>query len=301
MKMYDRIKKRNGENFAKQIKDYHNGIFEIPKINEICYYAGRNAEPLLPYLISLMNNEEKCDENTDFFGDLLEKAGYNWIIADTMEKQDEIKKYFTNGESLCTFGTNRFKSHYMVNVWKKDAENIKREEKPTRDGEYGTSVMSIQMAKKGGFISIKNRYNHSVSSCDNTLNSNPDNIIKGLSDAFKRHFNVDFSSQKVAINGDYHIVKNMIVNYNYEINGSFIGADFYVKDGEIVKVDPNKELIIDYFLLNIPEKTLSIIPKGYVDGFVDAFNEEVKDKTIRISKDPNDVERDGEFLIIKLK
>jgi len=153
--MYNRIKKRNGEQFAKQIKDYHNGIFDIPKINEICYYAGRNAEPLLPYLISLLNKDDECQNNPDYFGDLIEKAGYNWVIADTMEKQDSIKKYFKSNEELCTFGTKRFESHYMVNVWKKNAENIDREETPTRDGEYGTSVMSIQMAKNGGFISIK--------------------------------------------------------------------------------------------------------------------------------------------------
>jgi hypothetical protein len=299
--MYNQIKKRNGEQFAKQIKDFHNGIFEIPKINEICYYAGRNAEPLLNYLVSLLNTDDQSDQSDVSFGTLLEKAGYDWIIADTMGKQDSIKRYFKDDEALCTFGTKRFKSHYMVNVWKKDAENIKREKKPTRDGEYGTSVMSIQMAKNGGFISIKNRYNHNVPSCDNTLNSNPDNIIQGLSDALKRHFKVDFSSQKVEIVGNYHIVNNLIINYNYEIRGCFIGLDFYIRNGEIVKVDPNKELIIDYFLLDIPSKTLSIIPNDYEDSFVETFNYEVKDKTIRVSKDPNDTERDGEFLIIKLK
>jgi len=93
----------------------------------------------------------------------------------------------------------------------------------------------------------------------------------------------------------------VIINYNYEIGGCFIGPDSYVSDGEIVKVDPNKELIIDYFLLDVPKKTLSVIPKNHEDGFVEAFNEEVKDKTIRISKKPNDIQRDGEFLIIKEK
>lgn len=44
--------------------------------------------------------------------------------------------------------------------------------------------MSIQMAKQGGFISIKNRYNHTV--------QNPDNIIYGLSASLMQYFNIKF-------------------------------------------------------------------------------------------------------------
>ena len=78
---------------------------------------------------------------------------------------------------------------YVVYKYK-DVDKIKRGKPPQRDDEYGTSVISIQVFKEGGFISIKNRYNHTVQNCDNTLNSNPDNIILGLSDAIKHHFHV---------------------------------------------------------------------------------------------------------------
>ena len=51
--MYDIIKKQNGEHFAKAIRNYDNGIFDIPNIDKIVKYAGRDAEPILNYLISL--------------------------------------------------------------------------------------------------------------------------------------------------------------------------------------------------------------------------------------------------------
>ncbi len=51
--MYEIIKKQNGERFAKAIRNYDNGIFDIPNIDKIVRYAGRDAEPIMQYLISL--------------------------------------------------------------------------------------------------------------------------------------------------------------------------------------------------------------------------------------------------------
>lgn len=51
--VYDIIKKQNGEQFAKQIRNYDNGIFDIPNIDKVVKFAGRDAEPLMQYLISL--------------------------------------------------------------------------------------------------------------------------------------------------------------------------------------------------------------------------------------------------------
>ena len=51
--VFDQIKKQNGESFAKSIRAYDNGIFDIPDIVNIVKYAGREAEPLMQYLISL--------------------------------------------------------------------------------------------------------------------------------------------------------------------------------------------------------------------------------------------------------
>ena len=47
------IKKQNGEAFAKRIRKFDSGIFEIENLPVILKYAGRNPEPLLEYLESL--------------------------------------------------------------------------------------------------------------------------------------------------------------------------------------------------------------------------------------------------------
>ena len=84
--MYQVIKRQNGEAFAKKIRKFDSGIFEIENLPDILKYAGRNPEPLLEYLESLKKVqiiEAVTDENPF---SLLDKAGYNAFVADTLEK-----------------------------------------------------------------------------------------------------------------------------------------------------------------------------------------------------------------------
>ena len=158
--MYEIIKKQNGEKFAKAIRGYANGIFEIPNIDRIVKHAGRNAAPILTYLFSLkkVDIEEMGVHKNPIH--LLDLAGYKAYVADTLEKQNAIEKYFKKDERLCTFhDENRYKKYYIINAVRKNVKKIKRSKEPHREDEYGTSVISIQVLKEGGFISIKNRYN----------------------------------------------------------------------------------------------------------------------------------------------
>lgn len=209
--MFDKIKKQNGERFAKAIRNYDNGIFDIPNLDEIVKYAGREAEPIMNFLISLKGiHIEEMGVHEDPIV-LLKRAGYNAYVADTLEKQNAIKKYFVPDEELCTFrDPNRYVKYFIINAVREDVDEIERSEKPEREDRYGTSVISIQVLKSGGFISIKNRYNHTVQNPDNTFNSNPDNIIPGLSDALKHYFGVDFSSQKTQLPDGYMMIGKQI-------------------------------------------------------------------------------------------
>jgi hypothetical protein len=278
--MFKKIKKQNGERFAKVLRGFHNGIFEIPDILQIVRHAGNtpeDAEQICSYLMSLLlTDDDEPDEVEDPFA-LLDQAGYEAYYADTKEKQDAIKKYFQSGEKLCTFGTNRFKNYYIINAIRKDVDNIRREDfrgKEKRDDEYGTSVMSIQVAKRGGFISIKNRYNHSVPNCDNTLKSNPDNIIFGLSQAIQEHFSVSFSTKQSVLPDDYMLVGRNIFKVSVEISGIFYGDRAYVKNGEIVEPAREKGLyLFDYFIFDAQTKTFSLVPdSGIIDSFPETFN-----------------------------
>ena len=158
--MFDIIKKQNGETFAKAIRNYDNGIFDIPNLDKIVKYAGRRAEPIMAYLVSLkgVSIEEMSVHRNPI--DLLDKAGYKaWYVndVDTPEKsaedcerdQNAIAGYFRsakaaelgytdgnprtnvgnpgNGELICTIYTNldygkkRFDEYYIINAVKEEA------------------------------------------------------------------------------------------------------------------------------------------------------------------------------------
>ncbi len=260
--MYKKLKKQNGEKFAQTIRNFHNGILEIPDIDVILRHAGRDAEPLLPYLMTLLasNDDTPVPAPSDPFV-LLKQAGYDAFYADTLEKQNDIKPYFARGELLCTFNDHaRYKNYHIVHAVKKDADKIKRKDfkgREERQDEYGTSVISIQMRKKGGFISIKNRYNHTVSGCDNTFNSNPDNIIYGLSAALKDHFNVEFSATKSPLPEGFVLMGDKIFKYHQEKNNVYYGDQAWAENGRIHTVDKSAgDALFEGFLFDNKTKSL---------------------------------------------
>lgn len=296
--MYDIIKKQNGEGFAKAIRNYDNGLFDIPGLDRIVKHAGRYAEPLLPYLSSL--KKIRIEEHAVYEDPIamLKRAGYDAYYANTLRKQNAIKKYFEKKEELCTFrDPYRYKEYYIINAVRTNADQIKRARIPERDDEYGTSVISIQILKSGGFISIKNRYNHTVLNPDNTFNSNPDNIIPGLSRALKEYFHVDFSSQEVELSSGYTVVKNQICKYNYEIENTYCGADFWIRNGEIHEIDKQKEIMLgDGLLLNMQTRTVTDVTRNDPNTpllldtrtrFVEYLNKYIADKTLQITKNPS--------------
>ena len=283
--VYDIIKRQNGEAFAKAIRNFDSGIFDVPDLARIVRYAGRNAMPLLPFLESLKEiHIEETSGNFRLF-ELLSLAGYDAYYADTLEKQNAIQKYFESHEKLCTFNDNtRYINYYIINAVKKNADEIKRENfygKEARQDEYGTSVISIQMLKTGGFISIKNRYNHTVPGCDNTFDSNPDNIIIGLSSAIKKYFGVDFSSQKVPLSNGYTYQNNQIIKYILVTNNVYFGEDFYVKDGVVHQINKDYQLMIRPFIIDLKDRKI-LNPAGVTDGFIPCFEAEIQKGVLQL-------------------
>ena len=304
--VYKQIRDQNGELFARTLRDNSANVLEIPNIVNIVKYAGHTqecAKQILPYLQSLIPitvPETSICKNPLT---LLDQAGYNAYIADTLEKQNAIKKYFAKNEELCTFhDPNRYKNYFIVNAVRKDVDKIKREDfqNPKRDDKYGTSVLSIQIAKSGGFISIKNRYNHSVPNPDNTLYSNPDNIITGLSSALRHRFNVNFSTPKANIPSGYLLTNNLIIKYEYEIDGIFFGEKHYVKNGQLHTIEPDYEIMLgNGLLLNIKTKTVTALTDYVSDTYRQMgvlLNQAFQGRKIRISPNPDDT-KSKEFFI----
>ena len=314
--VYEQIKKRNGERFAQTIQNYDNGIFDIPGIVDIVKYAGREAEPIMKYLESLKGVHI---EETGVYQDpleLLSLAGYDAYYVTNLEEQNRIAGYYAsaqdlkrmgitphgpNGERLCTFrDLERFKKYHIIHAVKKNVDQIRRETfrgKEEREDEYGTSVISIQILKTGGVISIKNRYNHTVAACDNTFGSNPDKIIPGLANALRHHFNVDFSASAVPLPDNFAYINGQIIRYNYEKDNILFGSDFYVKNGQIHNLKPH-EIMLDSHIFDLRTKKLTY-PGPQRNGeedtaFKKAFLEEIKGHKVILKKDKN-----GQHLFIR--
>ncbi|MEM6812066.1 MAG: leucine-rich repeat protein [Pseudomonadota bacterium] len=279
-RVYKKIKKQNGERFARSIRDFHSGIFEVPGIEDIVKHAGRDAEPLLPYLLSLTeaaNENEPAPPKAENPFKLLKEAGYDAFYANTLEKQNSIKRYFAPGELLCTFNSNsRFLSYYVVHAVKKGADKLKRSQFKgieKRQDEYGTSVISIQILKSGGLIKITNRYNHAVDFPDNTFQSNPDHIIEGLSLALKDHFNVDFDAPSSPLPDGYLLAKGQVFQHHTEDNNIYYGHHAFVKDGIVTEIDRKAgHALFERFYFDNKTKTLRNVDPHDVDKFPLDFN-----------------------------
>ncbi len=285
--MYDIIKKQNGELFAREIRNFDGRIFDIPNLQEVVQYAGRDAKRLAPFLASLLNvNEIKVQSELDPF-ELLKKAGYNAFYADTEKKKNSIKHYYANKEAICTFrDSERHKNYHIIHCIKEGADKLKRSDfkgHEDRQDEYGTSVISIQILKSGGFISIKNRYNHTVQGCDQTFDSNPDNIVLGLSDSLKKYFKVDFFTAKEHLPWGFIMVDKKILRVYHEEDNVYFGGSFYVKNGEVIPIQKDYQFFYKGFLFDLKAKKVSHF-FGKNQKFVDLLNQEMRDKTIQRKK-----------------
>ena len=238
---------------------------------------------------------EIIEEKTPY--ELMEEAGYDLYECTTEEEIQKFKRYYKKGEELCTFVGGRLS--WCVVFWavKKDAEDIKREDfkNPKREDEYGTSVMGIQFNKTGKCtVSIKNRYNHTVNNPDATYGNDLDKIIPGLEKSFatllqKEHGlelnstnieNFQIPGYTVANNGKYY-------KFNMERNGIYYcPGNIIIENGEPKQLEnPEAQILIDYFILDMKNKTIKLYDDKLEDSFIDYFeNLEETDAKIKIEK-----------------
>ena len=241
---------------------------------------------------------------------LLDENGYNLYECNSEEEIQSFKKYYKSGEELCTFRGNRLNRCVVFFAVKKDVEEIKREDfnNPKREDEYGTSVMSIQFTKsQNSTVSIKNRYNHTVNNPDATYGNDLDKIAPGLTQSFEKllsergltlnRSNIEaffFPGYIVADDGKYY-------KYNMELNGKYYCPGNVIIDlGNVIKLEPEKQELIDYFILDKENKTLNLYDSAISDSFIDGFknidsiemannnNSEQKTKTITIKEKSSD-------------
>ncbi len=289
------IKNKNlAEDIINQCKedDFKEFIFSkvVIQRDEIKISINKSAKELLDQAGYILYPECKTEEDIQSF-----RHYYYRPYSETPVYhggQPELRV----GEELCTFNGGRLNLDRVWFAVKKDVHKIHREDfkNPMRQDAYGTSVISIQFTKgKYPTLSIKNRYNHTVINPDNTFNSNLDNIISGLSDAFERDYgvrdrshcgksNFELEGYTLANDGRYY-------PYNHEINNIYYCPNNVVIENFKPKQLPLHQILADYYVIDFKESTISLYDKYIHDSFVHDLAE-------NMSIIPN---KDGSIIVIK--
>lgn len=225
--------------------------------------------------------------------ELLDDAGYDLFECKTVEEVNSFKKYFILGEQLCTFldPASRLENKYVFFAVKKNILDIKREDFliPDRQDEYGTSVISIQFTRdKNNHLSIKNRYNEVVNNPDSTFDNNLDNIIPGLTMSFYKAYgireiydeNSEFQMEHyISIDGEYY-------KYNYKLNDIYYCTNnIIVNNGKVIKYDPEKYIIMDYFIIDLVNKKIDVFDNKLRDSFSEVIGKIKNIEIVRGEKD----------------
>lgn len=169
----------------------------------------------------------------------------------------QFRRYYRRGEELCKFGDpsrpRQYKCYWLV---RDGADEIEpelplgtRDDSTHRDGPYGTSVMSVELAD--GITRICNRYNHAVRGCDHTLDSNLDRVYPGLAAALAAHAGVTVT-RGVSISNAI-IVNGQMLVYTDEIAGVHFNRyeHVHVSDGKIALGRETGERIVANMRFNI--------------------------------------------------
>lgn len=208
--------------------------------------------------------EEDVKKEVDDPVTLMRRAGYTLYECQTEQEVQEFKKYYEPGEELCTFTYGgRLRSCYVYFAVKDNVDEIKRADflKPDRQDEYGTSVISIQFTRDNmHMLSIKNRYNHTVSNPDATFGNNLDNIIPGLTQSFEEYYGMKQNCLipiTLDIPGYVRNNEGKYYKYNYEINNIYYCPNNVIIDCFNTNVYPKeKYLVADYFVIDLVNKKI---------------------------------------------
>lgn len=312
------IKKHYGEQTMHLCRELFPKILEVegalPQILEEHFDKNKNLardiyedeveEDFKNYVFSFVNkkNKPKKEVPKESAVKLFNKAGY--ILYPECQSEDDIqafRKYYDNGEELCTFKGGRLTTCRVWFAVKKDVNKILRKDfkKPSRQDEYGTSVISIQVSKGSSVLSIKNRYNHAVKNPDNTFNSDLDNILDGLSGAFERDYGVQFLNLEYELEiNDYVNLGGKYYHHNHEINNTYYCDNNTIIDNfQLIKL-PQSQMLVEYFIVDFQQKKITTYDGRIEDSLCDSIGK-IKDITFRDNILTFKVEN-GEDVIMKL-
>jgi hypothetical protein len=233
--------------------------------------------------------------------ELSKEAGYVFHRPESENDILAFKKDFENGEVLCTYNDveGRMQGHFIFWLRRNDAESVLPAKKITqeylkgnsegsslwrgylgakglklvdgsydlsnltasRQDPYGTSSMSVQIGRRGGNISIKNRYNHTVNNPDATFGNDLNTIIDGLNDAV---FGIEgvpkAGSQELRLPDNITSdSQGRFFKYDSELENIYVSQHGYVNDGEITLIDKSYQRMIDDYVFDSKSNTIQSV------------------------------------------
>jgi len=248
-----------------------------------------NIENLLYVKNSYLNDKKNEEEIKDKknLEDVLERAGYEYEIITNVNELMKFKEFYAPGEALCTFDNpqGRLNDYRMIVLFKKGMDKIKRSENPQREDEYSTSLLNIQIHNKFGNVSIKSRYNHTVDNPDAVYSNNLDKISEGLTNAIERKLGIKIDRKgTIEIPNNLKWAEDFIINSWIERNNVYVGEDVYVDNDRVYWIDPDKELIVDQFLINFKEKTVRDLLETDKSFLQEDLENALKENKLEINK-----------------
>ena len=284
------IKKKYGENFSKLCRELFPSILEnegelvsiitsLFKENHFLYDDLIKYNMVYSFQKLVMNEYGKKTNSVIDTGkspyELFKEQGYTLKECHTNEEILSYKKYYAKGEELCTFNDNRLKTNRVFFAVKDNALEIERKSEPQREDEYGTSVLSLQFTLDTNYLSIKNRYNHTVKNPDATYQNNLENIAEGLTYSFEKYLGIKQSNAQ----GDFEIpnyvrtADGKYYRYNFEVNNKYYCPDNIIIDSfNEVSFPKEKYILFDVFLLDLVDKKLEKYDKSCYDGAEKIFS-----------------------------
>ena len=315
------IKKHYGEDMMKYVRKTFPTIIENNKLFEImnrffypCHYLFKDLQDndLLDDFENFINNKyvnnkviKTITDKTPF--ELLKEANYELYECKTNDDIQKFKKYYKKNEVLCTFNDDRISKCFVFFAIKNNADILNRDDfkSPSRQDEYGTSVISIQFSRDNHYLSIKNRYNHTVNNPDATFSNDLDKIVDGLEYSFEKYYNLKTTDNDYFFDIPNYVLasNNKYYKYNIEINNRYYCLDNIIVNCGLVDdtYNKNKEryLLFDYFILDLKHKKLFLYDNKINDSFLDinkSINRIIIDKTNDIKKisliDDNNMNRE---------
>ena len=292
------IRKHYGEKMSHLCRDLFPTILEkkgllyhiiethFARSKQLCedIMSERKESSFKTYIYSIYDEINNTNSKTNFYKsvrELLSEKGYTLYECKNNEDIQKFKKYYRKDEELCTFrDPYRINSYHIFFIVKDNADELKREDfkDPKREDEYSVSVLDLQFDKgKRQRVSIKSRYNHTVTNPDATYSNNLENIAEGLTEAFEKEYGFNIGNEyKENFELENYVLAsdNKYYKYNYEINNiHYCPNNIIIDNGRIIDTykDQGRYILVDYFIIDRKEKKIAFYDERIKDSFLDGL------------------------------